>query len=97
MHSARMRVVGRERARKMRGVEHGRVVRCLQTETENDVRQEEFERPLILLIATGSAECDPRLAITERESRAEGGPRPFAAFDAIGVVGIEVEHLRSRP
>ena len=81
----------------MRGVEHGRVVRCLQTETEDDVGQEEFERPLILLIATGSAECDPRLTIAERESRAEGGPRPFASFDAVGVVGIEVEHLRSRP
>src|SRR6266852_7624801 len=92
-----MRLVRRKGAREVRGVEHRRVVRGLQAVAEDDVRQKEFERPLILLIAAGSAERDPRLAITERESRAEGGTRPFAAFDAIGVIGIEVEHLRPRP
>ncbi len=92
-----MRLMGRKGAREVRGVEHRRVVRGLQAVAEDDVRQEEFERPLILLIAAGSAECDPRLAIAERESRAERGARPFAAFNAVGVIGIEVEHLRPRP
>src|SRR5260370_26084111 len=92
-----MRFVGRKGAREVRGVKHGRVVRGLQAVAEDDVRQEEFERPLILLIAPWSAEGNPRLATAERESRAQGGARPFAAFDAVGVIGIEVEHLRPRP
>ena len=92
-----MRLVGRKGAREVRGVEHGRVVRGLQIVAEDGVRQEEFERPLILLIAAGSAEGDRRLAIAERECRAQGGPRPFGAFDVVGVIGIEVEHLRPRP
>lgn len=81
-----MRLVGRKGAREVRSVEHRRVVRGLQTVAEDDVRQEEFERPLVLLIAAGSAERDRRLAVAERESRAQGGPRPFAAFDVVGVV-----------
>ncbi len=81
----------------MRGVEHRRVVRGLQAVAEDGVRKEEFERPLILLIAPGRAERDPRLAFTEHESRAQGRPRPLAAFDAVGVIGIEIEHLRPRP
>src|SRR5260370_1927573 len=91
-----MRLMGRKGTREVRGVEHRRVVRGLQAVAENHVRQEEFERPLILLIAAGSAERDPRLAIAEHERRAESGTRPFAAFDAVGVIGIEVEHLRPR-
>src|SRR5712691_1324110 len=91
-----MRVMRRKRAREMRGMEHWRVDGGLQIEAENDVRKEELERPLILLIAPGSAERDPWLALTQREGRAERSPRTFAALDAVGVVRIQVEHLRSR-
>src|SRR5216684_166634 len=91
-----MRVMRRKRAGEVRGVEHGRVDGGLKIKAENDVRQEELERPLILLIAPGSAERDPRLALTQREGRAEGSARTLAALDAVGVVRIEVEHLRSR-
>src|SRR5258708_14530912 len=92
-----MRLVGRKGGGEVRGVEHRRVVRGLQAVAEDGVREEEFESPLILLVAPWRAECEPRLAITEREGRAQGRPRPLAALDAIGVIGIEVEHLRPRP
>jgi hypothetical protein len=38
------------------GVEHRCVYRLLQVEAEMNVRQEEVQRPLILLIPTGGAE-----------------------------------------
>ena len=63
---------------------------------ENGVREEKFKRPLVLLVAARRAERETRFAVPKSERRAEGGPRPLAALQAVGMLGVEVEHLGSR-
>src|SRR5437879_5500857 len=91
-----MGVVWCKRTWEVRGVEHGRVDGCLQVLSENGVSEEKLKRPLVLLVAAGCAERKAWFAVAKRERRAERGPRPFAAFQVIGVLGVEVEHLGSR-
>src|SRR2546427_539888 len=91
-----MGVVWCKRAWEVRGVEHGRVDGCLQVLSENGVSEEKLKRPLVLLVAAGCAERKAWFAVAKRERRAERGPRPFAAFQVIGMLGVEVEHLGSR-
>src|SRR5438309_1371229 len=88
-----MGVVWCKRAWEVRGVEHGRVDGCLQVLSENAVSEEKLKRPLVLLVAAGCAERKAWFAVAKRERRAERGLRPFAAFQVIGMLGVEVEHL----
>src|ERR1700680_3369059 len=96
MHETWVRIMRSKGAREVRRVEHGRIDRCLQVMSEHGVREEELQRPLILLIAPWSAERDSGLAITHGQRRTERRPRPLAAFDAVWMLGIKVEHLRPR-
>src|SRR5258707_14014844 len=88
-----MRLMGRKRAGEMHPVEHGRIDRRLKVMAESGMRQEELQRPLILLVATRGAEGDPRLAVAQSHGWAESRPWSLAALNVVWVVGIEVEHL----
>src|SRR6185437_4903940 len=67
-----------ERRRHVRGVERGEVDRLLQVHAERQVVEEEQQRPLILLVAAWRAEREVRLAVPQRQARAERGARPLA-------------------
>ena len=62
-----MSIVRGKRAREMLGVKHWRIHRRLHVQPKHDMGQKEFERPLVLLIAAGSAEGQSRNSITRRE------------------------------
>ena len=75
----------------------GRVVDGeLQIHVKIDVVEEEFQGPLILLIAAGRAEDHPRLAVFEHQTRRQGRSRAFAGNQGAGVVRVEIEHLAAR-
>ncbi len=88
-----MRIVRRKRAREMRRVEHRRIDRRLKVMAEHRVGKEELQRPLILLVATRRAECDPRLAIAQGKGWAESRPWSLAALNVVWVVRVEIDHL----
>src|SRR2546422_3258807 len=90
-----MGVVWCKRAWEVRGVEHGRVDGCLQVMPKDSVSEEKLERPLVLLVASGCAEREAWFAVAKCDRRAERCPRPLAAFQMIGVLRVEVEHLGS--
>src|ERR1700741_1343823 len=74
-------------------MERRRVDRGLEPEPEEGVGEEEPQRPLVLLVASGRAEGEPGLAFEKCERRAQGCARSLAALYVIGVIGVEVEHL----
>lgn len=80
----------------MRRVEHGRIQRGLQVEAEDGMSEEELKRPLVLLISARRAEGQARFAMAKGEGWAQRRARPLAAFDVIGMLRIQVEHLRPR-
>src|SRR5260370_6359887 len=88
-----MCLMGRKRAGEMHRVEHGRIDRRLKVMAESGMRQEELQRPLILLVATRGAEGDPRLAVAQSHGWAESRPWSLAALNVVWMVSIEVEHL----
>src|SRR5258708_25828046 len=86
----------RERAWKVRRVKHGSVDGRLQVTVEDGVRQEELQRPLVLLVAPRSAKGQPRLAVAQRERRAECRARSLSAFEVVWVSWVQVQHLGAR-
>ena len=80
----------------MIGVEARRVDRRLQVVAEDDVTQEDVQRPLVLLIAAGRSEREVREAVAERERGRERRPRPLAGRERGRQAVLEPEHLRAR-
>ena len=60
------------------------------------MREKELKRPLVLLVAAGRPEGKTRLSISQGERWAERGARPLTALEPVGVVRIQVQHLRAR-
>ena len=60
-----MHGMGRERVGEVLGVKHRGVDRRLQIVIEDGMREEELERPLVLLVGAGRAEGKARLAIAQ--------------------------------
>ena len=71
-----------ERLREVLGVEHRRVDRLLQVEAEVREREEEDERPLVLLVAAGRPERE-RLAVAPGHRRRERRARPLARLERV--------------
>src|SRR5258708_10101638 len=85
----------RERAWKVRGVKHRSVDRRLQVVSEDGVRQEKLQGPLVLLVTARGAESQPRLAVAQRERRAECRAGSLSAFEMVWVLSIEIQHVRA--
>src|SRR5262249_27697590 len=77
-------------------VERRRVDRLLQVAAEEDVGEEEEQRPLVLLVAAGGAEGEVRFAAAERERGRQRRPRTLERRERVRVLRLEPEHLRPR-
>src|SRR4030095_16708608 len=80
-----------ERLRKVLGVEHRRVDRLLRVEAEVDEREEEDERPLVLLVAPGRAEREC-LALSARDRRRQRRARPLPRRERSPQAFLQPEH-----
>ena len=86
-----------ERAREVIRVERGRIDGLLQITTEVDMRKEEQERPLVLLVTPRRSEADVGLAAAQGKRRRERRPRSLLRLERARQPLLEPEHLRSRP
>ena len=77
-------------------MEVGRVDRLLQVQPAVDVPQEDVQRPLLLLVAAGSAVREPRLAAAQHEPGRERRARSRARLERRRQTLLEPEHLRAR-
>ena len=74
-----------------------RVERLLQVHAEVDHVQEELQRPLVLLVAAGRAEGQPRLRRCAAPATGDNVVRGrLPGTSAFGVPLVEVEHLAAR-
>src|SRR5688572_10512685 len=80
----------------MVGVEGDRLDRFLNSEAHHMMGDEEVEGPLVLLVATGCAECEVARAVAEHQGGAECGAWTFAGRERVGVSLGEPCHLAAR-
>src|SRR6185437_17168389 len=87
---------GVEARGKRLGVVVRRVDRGLEIEVLVDMAEEDVERPLVLLVASGGAEGQARRSVAAGDGGRQRRPRPLAGLERVRQALLEPEHLRAR-
>src|SRR5277367_1779463 len=95
-HQTGLRGARVERTWHVLGMKSRALDRLLQIHAVINVMHEHQRRPLVLLIAAGSAESECRRTVLERHGRRQGAARALAGHQARWQSFFEPEHLHPR-